>query len=47
MKVTSKINKAHLNIMKEVFQRAQIKTVDALNKTKVCMLMIPKLIAEK
>lgn len=30
MKVTSKVNKAHLDIMKEVFQRAQIKTVDAL-----------------
>lgn len=30
MKVTSKINQAHLNIMKEVFMKAQIKTCDAL-----------------
>lgn len=30
MKVTSKINKAHLDMMQGVFQRAQIKTVDAL-----------------
>lgn len=30
MKITSKINHAHLNIMKGVFMRAQVKTCDAL-----------------
>lgn len=30
MKITSKVNQKHLNDMQVVFQRAQIKTVDAL-----------------
>lgn len=30
MKVTSKVNKSNLNIMKGIFERAQIKTCDAI-----------------
>lgn len=30
MKVTSKVNQKHLNDMQDIFQKAQIKTVDAL-----------------
>lgn len=30
MKVTSKVNKSNLNIMKKIFERAHVKTVDEL-----------------